>query len=85
MRAINRQSLQPVQREIEFQHVDTALADDAEEALPDMFIDQRLDAGGFKMASAGDARGLELRGRRTQVRIETARRSGNGRLAARVQ
>ena len=53
--------LQIVEREIELEHIDARLAEQAERAAFDLAFDQRADAGFRQVARLGDARHLKQR------------------------
>lgn len=66
--------MQPIEREIEFENVDPRLADQPEETSPHVRLEQSLDRCECEVPRASHASGLILRCRRTDVRIQTARR-----------
>src|ERR1700684_3871980 len=70
-------SVQPVEREIQFEHVDPSLSNEAPQSLALVRLDQRLNLCEFKMPGASHASGLVLPSRRTHLGIETAGRCGH--------
>ena len=69
--------LRRVERQIELQHVDMRLADDAEEAALGVGLDELPDLVLRQAARLGDARHLEQRAGGRDVGIEAARRGGD--------
>ena len=70
--------LHPIEREIEFEHVDPPLADEAEQAPPLVRSDQRFNSERVRDAARGPRARLGIRAAAmTDLRIETARGCGH--------
>ena len=63
-----------IEREVQFEHVDPRFAEKAQLPALGLRVDQPPDVGLAGMPLAGDARHLEVRGRRRDVRVEARRR-----------
>ena len=66
-----------VEREVQQEHVDARLAEEAEVAALDRALDDAAHALGRDAARLGHARHLPQRGRGREVRVEAARRRGH--------
>ena len=69
---------EPVEREVEVEHVDRLLAEDAEGPAVDVVVDQLADLGDAQPPDVGDARGLEARVGDGDVGVEPGARRRDG-------